>query len=86
MLTIDATFPSASRDALFENASLALLPTGPRPGSWERTAAGKTTLFHLIQGHIAPEQGTIEVNRKARDRRGGAGSGGERGSPCSTWC
>src|SRR5690606_22293905 len=27
---------------------------------------GKTTLFHLIQGHLAADSGSIELNKKAR--------------------
>jgi ATP-binding cassette subfamily F protein 3 len=65
MLTInDLTYRIQGR-ALFENASL-VLPDGSKTGFVGKNGTGKTTLFQLIQGFIAPEQGTIEVNRKAR--------------------
>ena len=65
MLTItDLTYRIQGRP-LFEGASL-VLPDGSKTGFVGKNGTGKTTLFHLIQGHIAPETGSIEVNRKAR--------------------
>ena len=65
MLTItDLSYRIQGRP-LFENASL-VLPDGSKTGFVGKNGTGKTTLFHLIQGHLAPETGTIEVNRKAR--------------------
>ncbi len=65
MLTInDLTYRIQGRP-LFENASL-VLPDGSKTGFVGKNGTGKTTLFHLIQGHLAPEQGSIEVNKKAR--------------------
>ena len=65
MLTItDLTYRIQGRP-LFENASL-VLPDGSKTGFVGKNGTGKTTLFHLIQGQLAPEQGTIEVNKKAR--------------------
>ena len=51
--------------ALFEQASL-VLPAGAKAGFVGKNGTGKTTLFHLIQGHLAVEGGTIELVKKAR--------------------
>ena len=50
---------------LFEEASV-VLPTGSKTGFVGKNGTGKTTLFHLIQGHIGADSGSIELNRKAR--------------------
>ena len=60
------TSPTASRAAPCSRARPWCWPTGPRPGSWARTASGKTTLFRLILGQIALDGGSIEVNQRAR--------------------
>ncbi len=65
MLTITNLTYRIQGRALFEEASL-VLPPGSKTGFVGKNGTGKTTLFHLIQGHIAPEQGTIEVVKKAR--------------------
>jgi ATP-binding cassette subfamily F protein 3 len=65
MLTItDLSYRIQGRP-LFENASL-VLPDGSKTGFVGKNGTGKTTLFQLILGQIAPEGGTIEVNKKAR--------------------
>jgi ATP-binding cassette subfamily F protein 3 len=65
MLTItDLTYRIQGR-ALFEDANL-VLPDGSKTGFVGKNGTGKTTLFQLIQGQLAPERGTIEVNKKAR--------------------
>ncbi|MFC3704794.1 ABC-F family ATP-binding cassette domain-containing protein [Devosia honganensis] len=65
MLTIsNLTYRIQGRE-LFEGASL-VLPDGAKAGFVGKNGTGKTTLFHLIQGHIGADAGTIEVNRKAR--------------------
>lgn len=65
MLTINnLTYRIQGRE-LFEDASV-VLPTGSKTGFVGKNGTGKTTLFHLIQGHIAADAGTIELNRKAR--------------------
>ena len=65
MLTIsNLTYRIQGRE-LFEGASL-VLPDGAKAGFVGKNGTGKTTLFHLIQGHIGADTGTIEVNRKAR--------------------
>ncbi|MEQ9636526.1 MAG: ABC-F family ATP-binding cassette domain-containing protein [Devosia marina] len=50
---------------LFEDASL-VLPDGVKAGFVGKNGTGKTTLFHLIQGHIGADSGSTEVNKKAR--------------------
>jgi ATP-binding cassette, subfamily F, member 3 len=50
---------------LFEQASL-VLPAGAKTGFVGKNGTGKTTLFQLIQGHLAVEGGTIELVKKAR--------------------
>jgi ATP-binding cassette subfamily F protein 3 len=50
---------------LLEDASL-VLPDGVKAGFVGKNGTGKTTLFHLIQGHIGADSGSIEINKKAR--------------------
>jgi len=50
---------------LFEDASL-VLPDGAKAGFVGKNGTGKTTLFHLIQGHIGADSGSTEVNKKSR--------------------
>jgi ATP-binding cassette, subfamily F, member 3 len=65
MLTINnLTYRIQGRE-LFEGASV-VLPTGSKTGFVGKNGTGKTTLFHLIQGHIAPDAGSMELNKKAR--------------------
>jgi ATP-binding cassette subfamily F protein 3 len=65
MLTItDLTYRIQGR-ALFEGASL-VLPAGSKTGFVGKNGTGKTTLFQLILGQIAPEGGSIDVVKKAR--------------------
>ncbi|WP_323014488.1 ABC-F family ATP-binding cassette domain-containing protein [Devosia sp.] len=65
MLTIsNLTYRIQGRE-LFEDANL-VLPDGVKAGFVGKNGTGKTTLFHLIQGHISADAGNIEVNRKAR--------------------
>src|SRR5690606_7606564 len=65
MLTINNLSYRIQGRPLFEEASL-VLPDGAKAGFVGKNGTGKTTLFQLIQGFISPEQGSIEVNRKAR--------------------
>ena len=65
MLTITDLYYRIEGRPLFEGASL-VLPAGAKAGFVGKNGTGKTTLFHLIQGHIAPESGTIELVKKAR--------------------
>ncbi len=65
MLTItNLTYRIQGRE-LFEDASVTL-PTGSKTGFVGKNGTGKTTLFHLIQGHISPDAGSIDLVRKAR--------------------
>jgi len=50
---------------LFEDASV-VLPTGSKTGFVGKNGTGKTTLFHLIQGHIHADSGSMELVKKAR--------------------
>ncbi|ODT70944.1 MAG: glycosyl transferase family 1 [Pelagibacterium sp. SCN 63-23] len=65
MLTISSLTYRIQGRELFEDASL-VLPDGVKAGFVGKNGTGKTTLFHLIQGHIGADAGTVEVNRKAR--------------------
>jgi ATP-binding cassette subfamily F protein 3 len=65
MLTINnLTYRIQGRE-LFEDASV-VLPTGSKTGFVGKNGTGKTTLFHLIQGHLAADAGSIELVKKAR--------------------
>ena len=65
MLTIaNLTYRIQGRP-LFESASL-VLPDGAKAGFVGKNGSGKTTLFRLIQGQLAADNGTIDVNRRAR--------------------
>ena len=65
MLTIsNLTYRIQGRE-LFEDASL-VLPTGSKTGFVGKNGTGKTTLFHIIQGHIGADSGSVELVRKAR--------------------
>jgi ATP-binding cassette subfamily F protein 3 len=50
---------------LFDEAS-ASLPPGARTGFVGRNGTGKTTLFRLVSGEIAPESGSLDWPRRAR--------------------
>ena len=65
MLTINNLTYRIQGRPLFEDASL-VLPDGAKAGFVGKNGTGKTTLFHLIQGHISADSGSTEVNKKAR--------------------
>lgn len=65
MLTINNLTYRIQGRPLFEEASL-VLPDGAKAGFVGKNGTGKTTLFHLIQGHISADSGSTEVNKKAR--------------------
>jgi ATP-binding cassette subfamily F protein 3 len=50
---------------LIDNAT-ATLPTGARVGLVGRNGVGKTTLFRLVRGELAPESGAILTAKGAR--------------------
>ena len=49
---------------LFEGASVTI-PAGHKVGIVGRNGTGKTTLFKLIKGQLAPDGGSIDVDRKS---------------------
>ena len=65
MLTISNITYRIQGRPLFEGASL-VLPDGAKAGFVGKNGSGKTTLFRLIQGQIALDAGSIEVNKRAR--------------------
>jgi ATP-binding cassette subfamily F protein 3 len=65
MLTIDRLTYRLGPRVLFDEAS-ATLPPGARTGFVGRNGTGKTTLFRLISGEIAPESGALDWPRRAR--------------------
>ena len=60
----EITFRLAGR-TLLDNASAAL-PTGARVGFVGRNGTGKTTLFRVITGDLAPESGSVNLPRNMR--------------------
>ena len=65
MLTLnELTYRLGSR-LLIDSASVSL-PTGARCGLVGRNGCGKSTLFRLLLGEIAPESGTFSLPRGAR--------------------
>ena len=65
MLTIDRLTYRLGPRTLFDEAS-ASLPPGARTGFVGRNGTGKTTLFRLVSGEIAPESGSLDWPRRAR--------------------
>jgi ATP-binding cassette subfamily F protein 3 len=65
MLAIDdLSFTLAGR-RLIDHASVQI-PGGARVGLVGRNGTGKSTLFRLIGGELAPDDGTIEIPKRAR--------------------
>ncbi len=65
MLVIDNLSVRIAGRLLIENAS-AQIPEGSRVGLAGRNGTGKTTLFHVIGGDLAPEQGSVRLPARAR--------------------
>jgi ATP-binding cassette subfamily F protein 3 len=65
MLVIDDLTVRIAGRMLLENAS-ARIPTGARIGLVGRNGTGKTTLFSVIAGELAPEHGSIEMSPRWR--------------------
>lgn len=65
MLTINDISYRIQGRALFEHASV-VLPDGSKTGFVGKNGSGKTTLFKLIQGQMSPDDGSIEINKRAR--------------------
>ena len=60
----DVTYRIGGR-VLLDRASVAL-PAGARVGLVGRNGIGKTTLFRIIAGEIAPEQGEVQLSPRSR--------------------
>lgn len=60
----DISYSIAGRQ-LFDEAS-ATIPTGHKVGFVGRNGTGKTTLFHMINGVLAKDGGSVEVPRGAK--------------------
>jgi ATP-binding cassette subfamily F protein 3 len=65
MLSINNLTYRIQGRVLLEDANL-VLPDNVKAGFVGKNGTGKTTLFHLIQQHIAADSGSIEVNKKAK--------------------
>ena len=65
MLKLTDISYSISGRQLFNEAS-ATIPTGHKVGFVGRNGTGKTTLFHMINGVLAMDGGTVEVPRGAK--------------------
>ena len=65
MLVIDDITVRVAGRALLEGAS-ARIPTGARVGLVGRNGTGKTTLFGVITGDVAHEQGDVEMPQRWR--------------------
>ncbi|MBX6426026.1 MAG: ABC-F family ATP-binding cassette domain-containing protein [Variibacter sp.] len=68
MLIIDNVSLSIGGRTLLDRASVQI-PSHARVGLVGRNGVGKTTLFRLIAGEIAPETGAIELPKRARIER-----------------
>ncbi|WP_407051727.1 ABC-F family ATP-binding cassette domain-containing protein [Methyloraptor flagellatus] len=64
LVVSDLTFRIAGR-TLLDGASVTI-PTGAKVGFVGKNGTGKTTLFKLLVGDLAPESGTISVPKGAR--------------------
>lgn len=64
LIVQDVTYRIAGR-TLLEDASV-IVPTGAKVGFVGKNGTGKTTLFKLVTGDIAPESGTTSIPRGAR--------------------
>ncbi|WP_127074375.1 ABC-F family ATP-binding cassette domain-containing protein [Pelagibacterium lentulum] len=65
MLAINNLHYKIAGRPLFDGASVTL-PTGAKAGFVGKNGSGKTTLFQLIQGFLSPEQGSIDLAKRAR--------------------
>ena len=65
MITIDKLTVRLGGRAILQDASAAI-PPGARIGLIGRNGAGKSTLMKALIGEIEPDQGSIEVPRRAR--------------------
>ncbi|MFN3348261.1 ABC-F family ATP-binding cassette domain-containing protein [Pseudorhodoplanes sp.] len=65
MLTIDNLTVRVAGRLLIDDASVRV-PAGSRVGLVGRNGTGKTTLFNVITGDLAPESGSLVVRQRAR--------------------
>ena len=65
MLTIDDLSVRVAGRLLLDGAA-AMIPDGARVGLVGRNGTGKTTLFHVIVGEMAPESGEVKLSPRAR--------------------
>ncbi|MFC3076095.1 ABC-F family ATP-binding cassette domain-containing protein [Shinella pollutisoli] len=65
MITISGLSARVAGRLLIDNASL-FLPAGTKAGLVGRNGTGKSTLFRVITGELAPEAGSISIPRNAR--------------------
>ncbi len=65
MLTIDDLSVRVGGRLLIEQAS-ARIPAGARVGLVGRNGTGKTTLFRVLVGELAPESGAVQLPARAR--------------------
>ena len=65
MLTIDDLSVRVAGRLLLDGAA-AMIPDGARVGLVGRNGTGKTTLFHVIAGEMAPESGEVKLSPRAR--------------------
>ncbi|MCP8895685.1 ABC-F family ATP-binding cassette domain-containing protein [Shinella daejeonensis] len=65
MITISGLTARIAGRLLIDNASLSL-PSGTKAGLVGRNGTGKSTLFRIITGELAPEAGAVTLPRNAR--------------------
>ena len=65
MLTIDDLSVRIAGRLLIDDASVRI-PDGARVGLVGRNGTGKTTLFHVINGELAPDSGAVTLPPRAR--------------------
>ena len=81
MLVIDDLTVRIAGRTLLQGAA-ARIPTGARVGLVGRNGTGKTTLFRVIAGDIAPEHGSIALSPRCAHRPAGARGAGRTGQAC----
>ncbi|MFN3294971.1 MAG: ATP-binding cassette domain-containing protein, partial [Gemmobacter sp.] len=65
MLTIETLSVRVAGRLLIDDASVRV-PAGSRTGLVGRNGTGKTTLFNVITGDLAPESGKLTIRQRAR--------------------
>lgn len=65
MLTVSGVSKYLGKKELFKHISFSVLP-GERLGLIGPNGSGKSTLFHIIQGEVEPDSGTISKTRNMR--------------------